>query len=209
MIYFSPVSLSTLAVIRRCMRPLLTVPVCILLMSCDSASSSTSNKMTQGAPINSTQNTSAENDDSVAQKSDAKDLVDEVSNEEGQSLIASANANVRSHNSPMISALSSDSTLQATLMGDYGGVVPCSSCESINITLNLFADGSVLKTSVFNNAESPQPTLVESGVYRQDGDMITIVYESKEIETYHIQDSHLVMTDESKNPDEDYTLSRI
>ena len=207
MIYFSPVSLSTLTVIRRCMRPLLAVPVCILLMSCDSASSSTSNKMTQGAPINSTQNTNAENDDSVAQKSDAKDLADEVSNEEGQSLIA--NANARSHNSPMISALSSDSTLQATLMGDYGGVVPCSSCESINITLNLFADGSVLKTSLFNNAESPQPTLVESGVYRQDSDMITIVYESKEIETYHIQDSHLVMMDESKNPDEDYTLSRI
>ena len=208
MTYLSPVSLSTVTVIRRCMRPLLAVPVCILLMSCDSASSSTNNKMTQGATINSTQNTDVEDDDTVSQKSDAKDLADEADNQE-QSLIATANPNARSHNSPMISALNSDSMLQATLMGDYGGIVPCSSCESINITLNLFADGSVLKTSVLNDAEAQQPTSVESGVYRQDNDMITIVYESKDIETYHIQDNHLVMMNEDKNPDEDYTLSRI
>ena len=93
-------------------------------------------------------------------------------------------------------------------MSDYGGVVPCPSCGSIDITLNLFADGSVLKTSVFNQAETPQPPLVESGVYRQDNDMITIVYEKKNIESYQIQGNHLIMMDEYKNPDEDYALAR-
>ena len=50
--------------------------------------------------------------------------------------------------------------------------------------------------------------ITESGVYRQDDDLITIVYEKKNIETYQIQDNHLIMMDENKNPDEDYALSR-
>ena len=108
----------------------------------------------------------------------------------------------------MISESNNDSALQATLMGDYGGMVPCSSCDNIDVTLNLFADGSVLKTSIYNSPETPRSPLFESGIYRQDNDTITIVYESKNIETYHIQDNHLVMIDEYKKPDNDYTLSR-
>ncbi|MBE0406696.1 copper resistance protein NlpE N-terminal domain-containing protein [Psychrobacter sp. AOP22-C1-22] len=208
MIYFPSTSSTTLTVISRCMRSLLAVPVCLLLASCDSASSSTNNEMTQSAAINSTQNAGVQNDEAAGLNNKAKDLADKTDNEEGQSLIAAANPNDNTHSAPMISASSSDSTLQATLMGDYGGMVPCASCDNIDITLNLFADGSVLKTSVFHNAEPAQPPLLESGVYRQDSDMITIVYEKKNIETYQIKDNHLVMMDEDKTPDNDYTLSR-
>ena len=108
----------------------------------------------------------------------------------------------------MISASNNESTLQATLMGDYGGIVPCESCSNIDITLNLFSDGSVLKTSVFNHAEPARAPLLESGVYRQDDDMITIVYERKNIETYHIKDNLLIRLDADKNPDDDYSLAR-
>ena len=205
MIYFPSTSSTTLTVISRCMRSLLAVPVCLLLASCDSASSSTNNEMTQSVAIN---NAGVQNDEAAGLNNKAKDLADKTDNEEGQSLIAAANPNDNTHSAPMISASSSDSTLQATLMGDYGGMVPCASCDNIDITLNLFADGSVLKTSVFHNAEPAQPPLLESGVYRQDSDMITIVYEKKNIETYQIKDNHLVMMDEDKTPDNDYTLSR-
>lgn len=204
MIYFPSTSSTTLTVINRCMRSLLAVPVCLLLASCDSASSST----TQSAAIDSTQNAGVQNDEAAGLNNKTKDLADKTDNEEGLSLIAAANANDNTHSAPMISASSSDSTLQATLMGDYGGMVPCASCDSIDITLNLFADGSVLKTSVFHNAEPAQPPLLESGVYRQDSEMITIVYERKNIETYLIKDNHLIMMDEDKTPNNDYTLSR-
>ena len=194
--------------LRRCMRLLLALPVCIALASCDSASSSANNKNTQGAPINSTASAASNNDEALLNESDNKGLAEGNSDPEGQPLMAASRSTESTSRSPMISAPNSDSMLQATLMGDYGGVVPCSSCTSTNVTLNLFADGSVLKTSVFNQPETPQPPMVEPGVYRQDNDMITIVYQKKNIETYQIQDNHLIMMDEHKNPDEDYALSR-
>ena len=206
MITFWSTSLSTITAIRRCMRPLLALPVCLLLMSCDSASSSTNNKTTQGAPINATQQAEVPNDES--QKSSANKVADKANSEEGTSLIAAANINDNARRTPMISASNNESTLQATLMGDYGGIVPCESCANIDITLNLFSDGSVLKTSIFNHAEPARAPLLESGVYRQDDDMITIVYERKNIETYHIKDNLLIRLDADKNPDDDYSLAR-
>ena len=194
--------------IRRCMRLLLALPVCIALASCDSASSSTNNKNTQGAPVNSTQNAASNNDAALLNENDNKGLAESNSELVVQPLMATASLTESTARSPMISTANNESMLQATLMGDYGGVVPCSSCLSTNVTLNLFADGSVLKTSIFNEPETPQPPMVEPGVYRQDNDMITIVYQKKNIETYQIQDNHLIMMDEYKNPDEDYALSR-
>ena len=205
MITFSPISSSAIMTISRCVRPLLALPVCLLLMSCDSASSST-NKTTQGTPINSLQQTDLQNDQ--FQDSNAYDVVNEVSHEEGQPLIAATNLADSTRRVPMISGSNNDSMLQATLMGDYGGIVPCDSCDNITVTLNLFSDGSVLKTSLFNHAEPARAPLLESGVYRQDDDMITIVYERQNIETYHIKDNLLIMMDADKNPDDDYTLSR-
>ena len=205
MMNFSPTCCFAVAAIRRCTRPLLAVPLCLLLMSCDSASSS-NNKTTQTAPIDSLEQIDGQSD--AAQENDSSDVVNEANGEQGQSLIAAANTKDNTRSSPMISTVNSDSTLQATLMGDYGGIVPCASCDSIDITLNLFADGSVLKTSVFNDAEPTNPPLLESGVYRQDDNKITIVYEKKNIETYQIRDNHLIMMDIDKNPNDDYTLSR-
>ncbi|KAA0913438.1 copper resistance protein NlpE N-terminal domain-containing protein [Psychrobacter sp. ANT_WB68] len=205
MITFSPISSSAIMTISRSVRPLLALPVCLLLMSCDSASSST-NKTTQGTPINSLQQTDLQNDQ--FQESNANDVVNEASHEEGQPVIAATNLADSTRRVPMISGSNNDSMLQATLMGDYGGIVPCDSCDNITITLNLFSDGSVLKTSLFNHAEPARAPLLESGVYRQDDDMITIVYERQNIETYHIKDNLLIMMDADKNPDDDYTLSR-
>ncbi len=206
MINFWSISFSAVTAIRRCMRPLLALPVCLLLISCDSASSSTNNKTTQGAPIKGLQQ--AEMPDVESQKSSANNVVNETSNEEGQPVIAATNLTDSTRRVPMISASNNESTLQATLMGDYGGIVPCDSCANIDITLNLFSDGSVLKTSVFNHAESARAPLLESGVYRQDDDMITIVYERKNIETYHIKDNLLIKLDADKNLDDDYSLAR-
>ena len=194
--------------IRRCMRLLLAVPVCIVMASCDSASSSANNKSTQGAPINSTLTAASTNDETVLNKTDAEKLAEGNRGPDAQALMATASLTENTARSPMISTANNDSMLQATLMGDYGGIIPCSSCLNTNVTLNLFADGSVLKTSVFNQPEVPQSPMVESGVYRQDSDVITIVYQKKNIETYQIQDNHLIMMDEYKNPDEDYALSR-
>ena len=101
-----------------------------------------------------------------------------------------------------------NNTLQATLIGDYVGMLPCASCDSIAVTLNLFSDGSVLKTSIYDNPETPQVPIAESGIYRQDNDTITTVYEQDHIETYRIQDKHLVMMDDDKVPNADYMLSR-
>ncbi|MBB3106497.1 hypothetical protein FHS24_000998 [Psychrobacter luti] len=206
MINFWSTSFSAVTAIRRCMRPLLALPVCLLLISCDSASSSTNNKTTQGAPINGSQQ--AEMPDVESQKSSANNVVNETGTEEGQPVIAAPNLTDSTRRVPMISASNNESTLQATLMGDYGGIVPCDSCANIDITLNLFSDGSVLKTSIFNHAEPARAPLLESGVYRQDDDMITIVYERKNIETYRIKDNLLIKLDADKNLDDDYSLAR-
>ena len=206
MITILPYSSAAITAMRRCTRSLLALPLCLLLTSCDSASSSTTanNTTTQGAQTTNTV-ALADLQDIDVQNNLTDAAVNETNNAEGQSLIAAANSSDNSRRAPMISAASS---LQATLMGDYGGVVPCASCDNIEITLNLFADGSVLKTSVFNDAAPTVPPLSESGVYRQDDDKITIVYERKNIETYKISDNHLIMMDTDANLNDDYTLSR-
>lgn len=209
MIYSVPICSSTLTILKRSGHCLLALPLCVLLIGCDSTSSNHDKGVTTKiAPIDYVEDNSsqvaAENlVESNLLSADSKlDIV-----AEGQSLIAAAQSSNDVHQSLAYSKLN-DSALQATLMGDYGGMVPCNSCDSTDITLNLFADGSVLKTSIYNNPKTPRVPLIESGVYRQDNDTITIVYEDKNIEAYHIQDNHLVLMDEYKNPNNDYTLSR-
>ena len=131
MMNFSPTCCFAVTAIRRCTRPLLAVPLCLLLISCDSASSS-NNKTTQTAPINSLEQTDGKSDTDL--ENGSSDVVNEANGEQGQSLIAVANAKDNTRSSPMISTVNSDSTLQATLMGDYGGIVPCASCDNIDIT---------------------------------------------------------------------------
>ncbi|WP_201558709.1 copper resistance protein NlpE [Psychrobacter sp. 72-O-c] len=199
--------------IKRFGRLLLALPFFMLLIGCDSSSSTTSDTdnstVAQTASVDSAQNTaeSRQNNDG---NNNANSDNESSGVDEGQSLISAAKVGdgAQTQRTPMISGTRNNSTLQATLIGDYIGMLPCLFCDDIDITLNLFADGSMLKTSVYNNPESPKVPLVESGIYRQDGNTITIVYENKNIETYRIQDNHLVMLDKDKNPNADYTLSR-
>lgn len=130
--------------------------------------------------------------------------------DKGTSLIDSAKTDdiQEKRRSPMIAEKRASSALQATLIGNYMGILPCSNCDEITLTLDLHSDGTVKQTSVYENSETARSPLVETGVYRQDNDMITIVYSKENIDSYHIQDNHLVMLDKNKNPDPDYTLSR-
>ena len=212
MIYFAPICSTIPPIVGRFGRSLLALPLCLLLISCDSASSNNNQSMTtQFAPASTVEDSEGQKAQNSAQEdtkrqSDANDELDESA--EGQSLIAAAQSSNDIHTNQSMMSSDASSALQATLMGDYGGMVPCQSCGSIDVTLNLFADGSVVKTSIYNNPEQPQAPLLESGIYRQDNNVITIVYEDKNIETYHIQDNHLILMDEYKNPNNDYILSR-
>lgn len=200
---------------KRFGRLLLPLPFCIFLISCDSPTSTTA--VAHKAPMNQSLNDSKVRnthlEDAAQMNSEGLASADEVSEDEGTSLIAAAkpdNVEDRSqtHRTPMISHKNADSALQAILIGDYTGILPCTFCSGISVTLNLFADGSVVKTSIYENPEMPKLPLVESGVYRQDNTMITIVYNNKDIESYQIQDSHLVMLNADKTLNLDYTLSR-
>ncbi|MEH6667599.1 MAG: copper resistance protein NlpE N-terminal domain-containing protein [Psychrobacter sp.] len=208
MIYFAPVRSTTLAIVKRWRPSLLVASLCVLLVGCDSASSNTDKDMVSTF---ATTNSEPQGASQSFQDDNAESATNDESSEmaEGQSLIAAAQSNKDTYtNSSMEPAGSENSMLQATLMGDYGGMVSCTACDSIDVTLNLFADGSVSKTSNYHNPEKPRTPLLESGIYRQDNDKITIVYEGKNIETYHIQDNHLIRIDEHDNLEDDYTLSR-
>ncbi|WP_343778610.1 copper resistance protein NlpE N-terminal domain-containing protein [Psychrobacter aestuarii] len=100
-------------------------------------------------------------------------------------------------------------SLEATLIGDYGGTVPCGDCERIDVTLNLFSDGSVAKTSVYQHQTDKPQSTTQSGIYRQDERTITIVYENQELDSYHIDGNYLVRLNDDDQPDDDYTLSRL
>lgn len=204
--------------IKRFGRLFLALPFSILLIGCDSSSSTVpaaSDNNAQAASVKNAQNTDSEAAalafrDAHSSADDSDDDEDEGDLDEGQSLIAAAKSDDNAHTrrTQMFSGARNNSTLQATLMGDYGGILPCAFCDNIDITLNLFANGSVAKTSIYNNPELPKLPIVESGIYRQDGNTITVVYENKTIESYRIQNNHLIMIDEDQQPDADYTLSR-
>ncbi|MGP9556357.1 copper resistance protein NlpE N-terminal domain-containing protein [Psychrobacter sp. AOP7-A1-24] len=208
MIYLASVHSTTLTIVKRWRPALFVASLCALIVGCDSASSNTDKDMVSTFAATSPES----QDDSQALQDENVELAsdDETSEMvEGQSLIAAAQSNKNTYvDSSMERSEAKSSMLQATLMGDYGGMVSCTDCDSIEVTLNLFADGSVLKASNYHNPKESKAPLLESGVYRQDNDKITIVYESKNIETYRIQDNHLVRMGEHHNLDKDYTLSR-
>lgn len=181
------------------------------MIGCDSASSNTekdiSTKVATAAEVKEADQQSTEQ---IPQETASPSASDEISATEGQSLIAAAQSSNDSYAPPSSSndsTSSSYSSLEATLMGDYGGMVPCPSCDSIDVTLNLFSDGSVRKTSIYHNAAGAREPLYQSGIYRQDNDKITIVYDNENLEIYHIQDNHLVLMGADDTPDNDYTLS--
>lgn len=139
--------------IRRFGRLLLALPVFMLLTGCDSSSSPTTAVNNKTGPeiaaVSAAENTDLKNSAEDSQDGDNSDSDNEMNDDidEGQSLIAAAKPEdgAQKRRTPMISGANNDSTLQATLMGDYGGILACSFCDNIDITLNLFADGSVIK----------------------------------------------------------------
>ena len=184
-------------------RLVLSLSFCIALFGCDSESAYT-------AVADDQVTVSADNDKALAIASETSMAAAQGNDAEGTSLMNAAmnEDNFDKRTSPMIAEKRADSALQATLIGDYSGMLSCENCEGISLTLNLRSDGTVQKTSVYTSSRDAQPPLVDSGVYRQDGNMITIVYDEENIETYIIQDNHLVLLGADKQPDNDYTLSR-
>ncbi len=184
-------------------RLLISLSFCVLLLGCDSQSASTTNPESK---------TTSSADNEVAQETELEKsrVTGQQEEDEGTSLMNAAKSNDsdKRRSSPMIAEKRDDSALQATLIGDYTGMLSCSTCNGITWNLNLYSDSTVKKTTVYSSPHTPQSPLVESGIYRQDNNMITIVYDKENIETYNIQDNHLVKLDANKRPDADYTLSR-
>lgn len=215
MISISSFSDSAMSKTKRVRSLLVTLPLTLVLISCDNTSSTSPEVNDNNATSEASSTDVAPNaneprsENTTLTDQTAETISDDksVSSEEGQSLISAAKTDNNAYNQRSTTSRT-DGMLQATLMGDYGGMLPCSSCDNIDVTLNLFADGSVTKTSIYKNAQPSKRPYVESGIYRQDVDKITIVYQKKHVETYLIQDNHLIMLDEANEPDDDYTLSR-
>ncbi len=191
---------------RLFLKILVPISLCALILGCDSHSSSP-NPSTDKSMLAATH---SENSTNNYQEEMAEDQNLESMAVEGESLIAAAKSDKRSslNHSLSNSQATPASQMQATLIGDYVGVMPCSFCDSTQVLLNLFSDGSMAKTSVYNNSKQPRASLTENGIYRQDNDIITIVYDDQRIESYLIQNNHLVLLDDNKVADTDYTLSR-
>jgi len=190
---------------RSTLKLLLPLSLCALLAGCDSHSSNPSTD--ERMMIASKQS------DAIAAEQETTDPTsdsDGTNSEEDESLISTAKSDRKSSvdRSSSDATTTNDSQMQATLIGDYKGVMPCSFCSSTEVLLNLFADGSVVKTSIYDNPKEPTDSLIENGIYRQDDDKITIVYDDQRIESYIIQNNHLVLLDDNNIADDDYTLSR-
>lgn len=205
--FFNSATITVKSRSNSALKVLLPLSFGVLLLGCDSHSSSpTPDKKMISTPIND----SKQNADISAKPNNTSDLESDLADSiEGESLINAAKSDRKSAtNSLNDSQLASSNKMQATLIGDYTGIMPCDFCDSTQVLLNLFADGSVVKNSVYNNPQKPTASLTENGIYRQDNDTITIVYDDQRIENYVIENNHLVLLDEDKIADIDYTLSR-
>ncbi len=217
MIYFPAKSTKIVMTITKgkalfALKLLLPLSLCALLSACDSHSSSpTTDKNMIAAMNNSDEHNRT---DSEQENVEIELISDDASEPQANSLMATAKSDRQPTASDALksSELAADNKMQATLIGDYTGIIPCSFCDSTQVLINLFADGSVIKTSVYDNPNKPTASLTENGVYRQDhgtdNDTITIVYDDQRIESYIIQNNHLVLLDDNDIADDDYTLSR-
>lgn len=219
MSFFGPISPSLTPSIKRLSRLLLPLPLCLLFIGCDKQSSTS--KVSHKPAIQQSATSNEATADASTETEDTKRLIDAADtvtvdtepaeeSDAGLSLMVAAKPDnlATYYHSSVASDSLSDDTLQATLIGDYAGMLPCSFCDSISVTLNLLPDGSVIKTNIYENPETPRVPLVEHGLYRQDNDVITVVYDNQDIEGYSIQNSHLIMIDDDKQPITDYTLAR-
>lgn len=211
-----PTPLVMTSSIKRFGSFVLPLSLCMVLVGCDSQSSTTAaahnasikQSLTDSKARHDNKHDSIQVDDDSESVAVADNI---TSTDDGNSLMMAAKPdspdNIQYRRTPMISDANTDSELQATLIGDYVGILPCSFCSGITVTLNLFADGSITKTSIYENPTTPKVPLTEYGIYRQDNDTITIVYENDQIESYRIDNNHLVMLNDDDTLNTDYTLS--
>lgn len=188
----------------------LLISVC-LLSGCDSqsANSSVRAQVSKSADVEAVAQSQHEAlAFSEQTSSEAASEADEIA---GRPLLASAQSDESEPlpNEYQVDNADSNYSLGATLIGDYGGTVPCRNCERVDVTLNLFSDGSVAKTSVYQTEDDKPQSVTQSGIYRQDEHVITIVYDDQDLESYNIDGNYLVQLNANDLPNDDYTLSRM
>ena len=215
--YFISTPLVITSSIKRLGSLLLPLSLCVILIGCDSQSSTTAAahnaSMKQSLTDSKARHDNTHDSMQVDNGNESIAAADNIASvDEGDSLMASAKPdspdnNVQSRRTPMISNASMSNELQATLIGDYVGILPCSFCTGVSVTLNLFADGSITKTSIYENPNTPKVPLIEQGIYRQDDATITVAYENNQIESYRIESNHLIMLNDDDTLNTDYTLS--
>ncbi len=208
MIYFSTRLYISNAICRHSSvtKILLSLSFCALLLGCDghSSASSAEKKMIESS------SGSSKSIESKPNLEESEPSANSTSNPESKSLISAAksDSNTPSSDEFLDAESINDSKMQATLIGDYSGIMACATCDSTQVILNLFADGTVVKTSLYDNPQIPKDSLIENGIYRQDDDTIIVAYDDQHIESYLIQNNHLVLLDANKIADTTYTLSR-
>ena len=187
------------------------IGACFLMSGCDSQSANSSVRSQVAKSVDSQESELSQPDDLALDEQASLDVADATTEVSGRSLLASAQTDTLTSalNTPKAQLLEDSDSLEATLIGDYGGTMPCANCERVDVTLNLFSDGSVAKTSVYQTSEDKPQSITLSGIYRQDADTITIVYEDQALESYDIEGNYLVRLNADDQPDDNYTLSRL
>jgi hypothetical protein len=101
---------------------------------------------------------------------------------------------------PMIAG-DAGTSLGATLIGDYSGMLPCAPCEGDkteeHVMLNLYADGNARKTKQQQASATASEGAAQVGSYQQLDNIISIDFPNTPTEHYLINDNQLIfITDE-------------
>lgn len=185
-------------------RGLLLASLTMLVSACDSANqegSETAAEMTSPQAKSGTADTATANADiAMASNLDTSGGAAEgsvlndpdLADDEGAGLLEFAE---HRQSTPMI-ASRSGSSLGATLIGDYSGMLPCPSGQGDDdqeqVILNLYADGTARKTSHHQEPKRTSDTLSQMGSYQQLDNIITISFANAESEHYLINDNQLI-----------------
>jgi hypothetical protein len=96
---------------------------------------------------------------------------------------------------PMIAG-DADTSLGATLIGDYSGMLPCAPCEGDKtqeqVMLNLYSDGTARKTSQPQKSATAAEAAGQVGSYQQLDNIISIDFPNTPTEHYLINDNQLI-----------------
>jgi len=189
----------------------LLISACLLLSGCDSQSANSSVRAQVSKSADVEVAPQSQHEALAFSEQASSEAANEADEFAGRPLLASAQSEEIEQlpDAYQVDSAESSYSLGATLIGDYSGTVPCRNCERVDVTLNLFSDGSVAKTSVYQNEADKPQSVTQSGIYRQDEHVITIVYDDQDLESYSIDGNYLVQLNANDLPNDDYTLSRM